>query len=93
MLAYQKTLDLLGRLLKDLPVKTLVAGHGAVTQDRQEMQARWQESQWYLDALMAFGRGGVAFPETELWQKYPHFQHIQQKYHQANLALAKRELG
>ncbi len=92
VLAYQKTLTLLGRLLNDLPVKTLVAGHGAVTQDRQEMQARWQESQWYLDALMAYGREGIAFPETELWQKYPHFRQIQAKYHQANLALAKREL-
>lgn len=92
VLAYQKTLELLGRLLRDLPVKTLVAGHGAVTQDKQEMQARWEESQWYLDALLAYGREGVAFPETELWQKYPHFQHIQRTYHQANLALAKREL-
>jgi glyoxylase-like metal-dependent hydrolase (beta-lactamase superfamily II) len=93
VLAYQKTLDLLGRLLNDLPVKTLVAGHGAVTQDKQEMQARWQASQWYLDALVAYGRDGRGFPETELWRKYPYFQHIQKKYHQANLALAKRELG
>ena len=93
VLAYQKTLALLGRLLNDLPVKTLVAGHGAVTQDKQEMQSRWEESQWYLDALIAHGREGLVFPETELWQKYPHFQHIQRKYHQANLALVKRELG
>lgn len=93
VLAYQKTLALLGRLLNDLPVKTLVTGHGAVTQDKQEMQSRWEESQWYLDALIAHGREGLVFPETELWQKYPHFQHIQRKYHQANLALAKRELG
>jgi len=92
VLAYQKTLALLGHLLNDLPIKTLVAGHGAVTQNQQEMQARWQESQWYLDALMAYGREGVAFPEAVLWAKYPHFRQIQAKYHQANLALAKKEL-
>lgn len=92
ILAYEKTLNLLGRLLDELPVQTLVAGHGPITRDKAEMQSRWQEAHWYLKALMAAGRGQAAFPEAELWAKYSHFRHIQEKYHRGNLVLAEREL-
>lgn len=92
ILAYQRTLEVLARLLQELPIQTLVAGHGGVTQDKAEMRARLENAQWYLDALIAYGREGKAFPEAELWAKYPYFPQEQGQYHRANLQLAEREL-
>ena len=91
--AYRKTLDLLDGLLKTLPVRTLVAGHGPVTQDTDEMQGRLREARWYLNALEAYGRQGEAFPEAELWARYPRYPRIQGEYHANNLRLATREFG
>lgn len=89
--AYRGTLSRLRMLLEQEEVSLLVAGHGPVSTDQQEMVERCRLADWYLHNLIAYGKVGTPFPEQELWSLYPHFPRIQSEYHQANLRLAQQE--
>ena len=91
--AYEATLDRLATLLAELPVQTLVAGHGDLTQDPSAMQQRLQDARWYVGELRASATEKRPFNEALLWQRYPHFKTIQGQYHRANLDLMQRELN
>lgn len=90
--AYQQTLNVLKELLHNEAINLLVAGHGPVCTEPEEMLERLREAQWYLDHLIAYGSTGTPFPEEELWLRYAKFPMIQKKYHRENLALAVEEL-
>ncbi len=90
--AYQKTLASLQNLIERENVSLLIAGHGPVSTEQQELKERGRLAQWYLSHLIAYGKSGTPFPEQELWRLYPHYPIIQGKFHQDNLKLAKREL-
>ena len=89
--AYQQTLDVLEHGLEQYPVRLLIGGHGPVTADLTEMKSRLSDARWYLQYLIAYGKGHRPFPEDELWQRYPQYPIIQGRYHRDNLELARRE--
>lgn len=90
--AYQKTLSRLQDLIEQENVSLLIAGHGPVSTDQNELKERCRLAEWYLSHLIAYGKSGTPFPEQELWQLYPHYPIIQAKFHEENLKLAKKEL-
>ncbi len=91
--AYQQTLKVLDELLHTQPIRLLIGGHGPVATDKEEMLARLNDANWYLEHLIAYGTTNEAFPEEELSRRYPHFPIVQGKYHNDNLVLARKEFS
>ncbi len=89
---YRATLDKLERLIRTGGVRRLVPGHGAVTDDRKEMQRRLGEAFRYLDRLEAAAKNGTDFDPVSLSDRY-RYPGIMQRFHTANLDLMRRELG
>lgn len=90
--AYRSTLNLLKELIDSQKVRLLISGHGDHTTDLHEMKRRVQDSKNYLDALEFAVKNNTEFDLSTLFPRYQ-FPEIMKQFHQANLALVKKELG
>lgn len=88
---YEQTLAKAETILNQDNINLLIAGHGDVTMDKPAIQKRINDSYQYIHELRNALKNGKEFPTELLWQRY-HFPGIQQKYHDGNIALMKKEL-
>lgn len=89
--AYRNTLEKLSRLLATHSIRWLVAGHGDLASEQEEMTSRLVEANRYLDELERQVRTDQPFPLADWLAAYPWPEGLR-KAHLANLALATREL-
>jgi glyoxylase-like metal-dependent hydrolase (beta-lactamase superfamily II) len=89
---YEQTLAKAERILLQNKIDLLIPGHGDIATEEKEMQLRITESYRYMQQLRDFLQTGIEFPTDQLWKRYQ-FPIIQQKYHDENVALMRRELG
>lgn len=90
--AYKKTLEKLETLINTETVNVLIPGHGDVCYDKLEMQQRIKESFDYIQHLENSVKTGKGFDFEKLMKRYQ-FPGIMQKFHAANVAVLKSELG
>ena len=89
---YQLTLTKAEQLIQDGRVKLLIPGHGDCTENVAEMRQRVEDSRRYISELMQAVKTQQPFPLERLWEQYD-FPGIMTKFHEGNVALAKKELG
>jgi len=89
--AYEATIRKLDRLMEKHRIELLMTGHGHMTDDRAEMERRQREALAYIAELReAVSREDQRLLDAMLdGQAHPR---IKKKFHQANLALIRREL-
>lgn len=86
---YLHTLSAASQILQSHSVRLLVPGHGDVTTEKTTMKTRIDESEQYLRKVIRAVSNDNDFDE-EIFKKYP-FPLFLKKYHQENLALARKE--
>lgn len=82
--AYHQTLDYFEAIITANRVRTLVPGHGSVTQDIKEMLVRLADSRAYLSDLETACRGDQDFPLERWLQRYD-FPRGLRKAHEKNV--------
>ena len=87
---YEKTLEKMTKIHDRTWFVRLIPGHGDLAMSIQEWLARRNDGLAYIHALRESVRTGKPFNEKWLWEKY-RFPRLQQKFHEDNLALVRRE--
>ncbi len=90
--AYKATLERAKWILDNWDINILVVGHGPLTMDVAAIRDRIVDAEQYINQLYALVQEGKAFSMEALWQRYD-FPRLMLKYHEANIALLKKELG
>lgn len=90
--AYEQSLILAKKILKNWQPKLMIPGHGKATTSQEEMELRIEESFEYLNLLKKSAMEQLTFPETFLWNRY-NYARSMKLFHDNNLALAKKEFG
>ena len=92
MREYVRTLGKFEEIIENEEVKMLIPGHGNISTTKEEMRKRIKKANQYLSDLEKSLKSGTEFDLEQLFTDY-HFPIIMKKFHEANVALMKKELN
>lgn len=88
---YEATLAKVDAILKNHDIQFLIPGHGHVTTSKTEILNRKKDALAYIHQLRTCLQNNQIFDVHELWKRYQ-FPRIMTQFHDANVALIKKEL-
>lgn len=89
---YEQTIQTAQKILQDKEIRMLIPGHGNVTEVKEEMLYRCEQSLNYISTIRESIKDNDPNKMNELIEKFP-FPRNMKNYHDSNCELVKKELA